>query len=251
MFFYLSKILLFLITPITWILAVLIYSIFTKNAKRKKRGFLLAFVLIFIFTNSFIVDEVFRAWEIKVLKTDSIKTAYDYGIVLGGVCWYDKKNDRLGALRSFDRVYQAIELYKTGKIKKIFISGGSGSIVEDDFKESSIVKAHLIKIGIPSEDIEYEDISRNTMENAVESRKLIPDSCSCLLITSAFHMRRAQGCFEKVGFKVTPYIVDRYSGDRKFVIDHLIVPNVDALNNWTLIMHEFTGYLVYYFMGYI
>lgn len=251
MFFYLSKILLFLITPITWILGVLIYSIFTKNPKRKKLGFISTLIMFLIFTNSFIVDEVFRAWEIKILKTDSIKKPYDYGIVLGGVCWYDSQNDRIGVLRSFDRIYQAIELYKTGKIKKIFLSGGSGSVIDADFKESLIVKSHLIKIGIPAEDIEYEDISRNTKENAIETKKLIPDTCSCLLITSAFHMRRAKGCFDKIGFNVTPFVVDRYSGKRKYVLDHLIVPNVEALSNWTLILHEITGYLVYYFMGYV
>ena len=251
MFFYLSKILLFLITPITWILGTLIYSIFTKNPKRKKLGFISTLIIFLIFTNSFIVDEVFRVWEIKILKTDSIKEAYDYGIVLGGVCWYDSQNDRIGVLRSFDRIYQAIELYKTRKIKKIFLSGGSGSVIDADFKESLIVKSHLIKIGIPAEDIEYEDVSRNTHENAIETKKLIPDSCNCLLITSAFHMRRAQGCFEKIGFKVSPYVVDRYSGKRKYLPDHLIVPNVEALSNWTLILHEIMGYVVYYVMGYL
>ncbi|OFX50271.1 MAG: hypothetical protein A2046_12175 [Bacteroidetes bacterium GWA2_30_7] len=251
MFFYLSKILLFLITPITWILGLLIYSIFTKNIKRKKRGFIITLVLFLVFTNSFIVDEVFRFWEIKALNTDSITVQYDYGIVLGGVSWYDKQFDRIGVIRSFDRVYQAVELYKLGKIKKIFLSGGSGSIVDADYNEAAVIKSHLIIIGIPSEDIEYEDISRNTRENAIESQKIIPDSSSCLLITSAFHMRRAKGCFENVGFKVTPYVVDRYSGDRRYIIDHLIVPNVDALSNWTLIMHEISGYVVYFVMGYL
>lgn len=251
MFFYLSKILLFLITPITWILGILIYSIFTKNPKRKRFGFIITLFLLLFFTNSFIADEAFRFWEIKALPTDSITVTYDYGIVLGGVSWYDKQLDRIGVIRSFDRVYQAVELYKKGKIKKIFLSGGSGSIVDADYNEAAVIKSHLIIIGIPIEDIEYEDSSRNTRENALETKRTIPDSCTCLLITSAFHMKRAKGCFEKVGFKVTPFVVDRYSGNRKYILDHLIVPNVEALSNWTLILHEVTGYIVYYVMGYV
>jgi uncharacterized SAM-binding protein YcdF (DUF218 family) len=72
-----------------------------------------------------------------------------------------------------------------------------------------------------------------------------------LLITSAFHMRRSLGCFEKVGFNVAPYSTDRYSGERKYIFDHLFIPSASVLEEWNLIIHEWIGYMTYYFSGYL
>ena len=57
MFFYLSKILSFLISPISWIVIFLLIAIFAKDARRKKRSLITSVVLLLFFTNSFILDE--------------------------------------------------------------------------------------------------------------------------------------------------------------------------------------------------
>jgi len=256
MFFILSKVMMFLIMPIVWIIGILMYSLFTKNSKRKRKSSIFAIILIFFFSNSFIIDEVFRAWEMPVLTYNQIQKPYDYGIVLGGMITHDSKNDRINVVRSFDRMLQTIELYKKNKLKRFFLTGGSGSIVEDKFYEAELLRNFLVRIGIPSEDILYESNSRNTRENAVYTAKIInqidtSETKRCLLITSAFHMRRGLGCFRKVGLDITPFVADRYAGERKFVFDHLFIPNVVAIENWTLFLHEFTGYIVYAMMGYI
>lgn len=252
MFFYLSKIMMFLLTPIVWLIILLFTFLLVKKRKKLKKTALILFLSVFfITTNSFIVDEAFRAWEYKAVPDSQLDSIYEYGVVLGGVTWYDSKLDRLGIVRSYDRVIQAVELYKKGRIKKIFLSGGSGSIIDSEFKESLIVKEHLVRIGIPDSVIEYEFFSRNTHENASETLKRVGSKNKVLLITSAFHMKRAVGCFKKAGLEVTPYAVDRYSGPRKYVFDHMFIPNVDAISNWTLIIHEMTGYVIYSIMGYV
>jgi uncharacterized SAM-binding protein YcdF (DUF218 family) len=69
-----------------------------------------------------------------------------------------------------------------------------------------------------------------------------------LLITSAFHMRRAAGCFKNQGFEFDTYVTDRYSGKRIFTPD-LLVPKPEILNSWTLLVHEVGGYIIYDLVG--
>jgi uncharacterized SAM-binding protein YcdF (DUF218 family) len=255
MFFYASKILMFLIQPMVWVFALLIWSLLTKKPKRRRNLILSSVVIFYIFSNSFLVDEIYRVWEEPAIKIDSITEQYDYAIVLGGVAYYDKSYNKLGIVRSFDRVLQALELYKAGKVKKIFLSGGSGSIIDDDFIESHYVREFLVRLGVEAQDIEYEANSRNTRENALSTVEYFSadslKSLKFILVTSAFHMKRAMGCYEKCGIKVLPFVADRYSGPRKYVPDHLIIPNKDAIGDWTLIIHELIGYMVYYFSGYL
>ena len=253
MFFYLSKILQYLLTPIIWVLIIFTAGIIIKTIQTKKALFLSGFIMLLLFSNMFIQDEFMRWWEVDTTAKTELKITYDYGIVLTGMISYDSKYERINFLRSTDRILQALELYKEGYIKKIFISGGSGNILNQEHKESLILYNYLVKIGIPAEDILVEEISRNTYENAVESARILKPEIndhSYLLITSAFHMRRANSCFTKAGFSCDVYVTDRYAGDRRFRFDHLIIPNIHAVERWTLLLHETSGYIMYKIMGY-
>lgn len=253
MFFILSKILAFIITPLVWIVGLLLYSFFTKNEKRKKKCFVAALIMLLFFSNPFILDEFMRLWEVPAVSQSELGK-YDAAIVLGGLIFYDEQLDRLQFTRSGDRLWQAVELYKKGYVRKIVFAGGSGSILHADIKEGPLVQRYLITLGIPAEDILVEAESRNTRENAVNAKALldkeIPDG-KFLLVTSAFHMRRSMGCFEKVGMNATPYTTDRYSGPRKWELDHLIVPNVETMMSWNTLLHEIVGCIVYKVSGYM
>ncbi|MFN7689890.1 MAG: YdcF family protein, partial [Bacteroidota bacterium] len=63
MFFWLSKLLSFLITPLTWILICLLLALFLKNVKLKKRFLITGVFLFMFFTNSYITNAVLHAWE--------------------------------------------------------------------------------------------------------------------------------------------------------------------------------------------
>jgi len=254
MFFYCSKILVFIITPLVWIVGLLIYSLITKNSRRKRRSFIIALLLLIGLSNSFLLDNMMRIWEIPAVKESELRGPYDIGIVLGGMMSYDSHLDRLQFSKGMDRMLQAVQLYKHGIIKKILISGGSGSITYPEIKESPLLKRYLLTIGIPEEDIIIETESNNTHENAIFSapiiKKTAPDG-RYLLITSAFHMRRSLGCFHRAGIDATPFSTDRYSGGpRKWEVDFLFIPNVDAFSGWNTLIHEMTGFWIYKIMGY-
>src|SRR4051812_34720590 len=85
MFFYLSKILAFIISPIVWISALLVWACVTKKEGRRKRLLITACCMLYILSNPFIVDEGFRAWEPVNADHDLLPRKYQGAIVLGGV----------------------------------------------------------------------------------------------------------------------------------------------------------------------
>lgn len=252
MFFIFSKLLSFAIAPLTWIFALLVWAIFTKQALKRRKLLISALLVLYFFSNSFLLNLVMRNWEIAPKKHNEL-SSYDAGIVLGGMLWYDKEFDRMQFTRSTDRVMQAVDLYKRGIIKKIVFTGGSGSILHQDMKEGKYAEQFLLNLGIPATDILIESESNNTRENAVFTQKLLAQkmpAAKCLLITSAFHMRRSIGCFNKVGMQFDYYSTDRYSGPYKLEFDYLLIPSSLAFEEWKMLIHELVGYVVYKISGY-
>ncbi len=254
MFFFFSKLLYFLISPLNWIIAALFFSLFKKDSKKKKRFLIIAITLSLFFSNEFIFNVFINQWEYKATPIDSVKT-YDYGILLGGMITFDDQINRINSQRSIDRLIQTILLYKKHHIKKIFISGGSGSVTNPDMLEAKYLKNYLINIGIPENDILIETKSRNTHENAVYTAEALGDTIiknsSFLLITSATHLPRATKCYHKVGIYAMPFATDRYGGPYKLLFDYFLIPNAETLSNWNVLIKEYVGVIAYYFAGYI
>lgn len=256
MFFVLSKILDLFISPTIWIVGMLLLSYLLRNINSKWSSnlFKSVFFALLIFTNPFIANVVMNSWEVKAYASEEIKTPYEIGIVLGGSTrYYDNDSKRMVFSSSADRLMQAVELYHNGKIKKIFLSGGSGFVNFQEWKESEKLYPLIVNNGVKAEDILMENNSRNTYENAIETAKLLNQngiSTKCLLITSAFHMRRSIACYEQANIKVDAYSVDVRSGGAMYTLDRLIQPDPEALVAWDILTHEWVGYIMYKMMGY-
>jgi uncharacterized SAM-binding protein YcdF (DUF218 family) len=254
MFFYFSKILAFIISPLVWFFALMIYSFFTKIEGRARKLRITAVVLLYVCSNAFLVDECFRAWEPVTPDHDLTTTKYEAAIVLGGIGDIDLRLKKINFGPSSDRLFQTLALYHQGRIKKIIFTGGSGSIEFPDKKEGIYVKKYLQTIKVPDSALVIESLSKNTYENALFTKKLL-DSLKIkgnfLLVTSAYHMPRALATFKKAGFvNLTPYITNRSSGLRRFTPDHLLIPSPGALLGLQVLIHEWIGYLTYKIKGY-
>jgi uncharacterized SAM-binding protein YcdF (DUF218 family) len=254
MFFFLSKILAFLISPLVWVFVLWLYSFKTKAESRAKKARVISLVFFYLCCNSFLVDECFRAYEITTPDIDISSTKYDGAIILGGIGDIDLRLQKIKFGGSGDRLFQILPYYYNGRIKKIIFSGGSGSIEFPKKVEAVYVKKYLMSIGFPDSALIIESRSKNTYENAIFT-KIILDSLklnmNLLVVTSAYHMPRALAIFKKAGYKnITPFTTNRVSGLRRFTIDHLFIPNPQALGGFEMILHEWVGFLIYKLKGY-
>lgn len=255
MFFILSKTLHYFTLPFTVICLLFIFSVFLKNPKWKKRLFWIAFSFLIFFSNDFIANEVMHAWEIEAKPFNTLRK-FKLGIVLtGSTIPYLTPDDRVYFHRGADRVVHTVQLYKLGLIEKILISGGSGRLTGDDEPEANKFKKVMLLMGVPSDAISIENETRNTAESAQEVKKILMamnyKAEDCLLITSAFHMRRSLGSYQKAGLNLESFSTDFYAHPRVFYIDVLIIPQMDAMIKWHKLTKEWIGIIAYKIVGYI
>ena len=253
MFFILSKVLDFFLSPFLWSFSILLYAFFCRKPARKRKAFLAGLLLLYFFSNNYLANKAFHLWEGNPVSLSALKE-YNTAIVLTGVAEYRKGHaDRVFFGKGADRVLHTVQLYKLGKVKKILISGGSGVLRGERIAEADQLRLVFRYCGIPDADIILENQSRNTTESSRYTKTLIDSrggQGEFLLVTSAFHMPRSMGCFEKAGLKVDAYPVDFYSNEGSPDFESLFLPSEDALRKWSMLIHEIFGFWVYKVMGY-
>jgi uncharacterized SAM-binding protein YcdF (DUF218 family) len=257
MFFALSKIIDFILLPICWIFILLLISYSAKSQKIRNRSLLSVLFILTLFSNPWVVNRLYTIYEQTPISLSKNET-YTWGIVLGGgmVRPNDDSSDKINVGETADRFIQPILLYKTGKIKKILITGGNtsiGKIKLDKGHETNDVKQLMIAMGVKPKDIYIETKARNTRENAIYSAQLLKkylNTEEILLITSAMHMPRSILCFEKVGFNVKAYPVDKKGSFNESGILDLITPSDHNLTRTSQLIREISGLLIYKVMGY-
>jgi len=102
------------------------------------------------------------------------------------------------------RLDHAIDLYRRGKARSILLTGGraEGQLLSD----SEIAGRYLLERGIPPGAILLERVSRYTVENLSESRRIM-DSLglrSALIVSDPLHMKRAMGLAEAMDLECEP-----------------------------------------------
>lgn len=181
-------------------------------------------------------------------KAMSVTPEVDAIVVLGGAIRGDTHMGALGDLGPrADRIVHAFALYQAGKAPRIVVSGGS---VPGTRSEAEMIRDVLVLLGVPAPAIVLEDESRTTHDNAVLSAERLESlgASSILLVTSAFHMRRAEALFLAHGLEVIPAPTDyqRLIGP---VLMPVWLPSVASLMQSTDAIHELLGYWVYRLQG--
>ena len=253
MFFFRSKTLYYLLMPISWISALLLTALLTKKPRLKKRALRLAVIFFLLFSNPFLANEALLLLEAPPVPFKNVGK-YEAAVVLTGVqARRSVPADRVYLDRGADRILHTVRLYRAGNIRKIIISGGSGRLTGSKESEAAGLAKVFRLSGIPDQDLILEETSRNTHESAVLVQKIMQEKfpgTQCLLVTSAFHMRRAAGCYKKQGIAFDGFPTDFYSHERTFSLDILLIPSERAFMHWHTIIKELAGILTYKMLGY-
>ena len=171
-------------------------------------------------------------------------------IVLGGAIEQDETGnpDQPALNDSAERLTSFAALARRYPDAKLIYTGGSGVVRNQQVREADLARPLLQSLGIDSSRTLYERDSRTTWENAVYSRKLAQPKPgeTWLLVTSAWHMPRAVGCFRKVGWNVVPYPVNYLGKHRP---DWLNLDAITQLHFIGLAEKEWIGLLAYRLMG--
>lgn len=242
--------------PVTVLIGLLLWAIMSKNNQSKRRITIGALVFLFIISNSYITNQLLRWYETPAKSINTVDKVYDVGVLLtGGIAFAQDYREVVPSMGNrSDRVLQTFQLYQSGKIKDIIITGTDQDILlENGTGEAQLAKQLLTSWGVPEQNIRLELKARNTRENALFTKEIIDEEykdASILLITSAFHMRRAIGCFEKAGIQATPFRADYQGTGYPLKLKEKLVPNPVALGLTHTLWHEWLGLIVYKLLGY-
>jgi uncharacterized SAM-binding protein YcdF (DUF218 family) len=143
-----------------------------------------------------------------------------------------------------DRFFTGIDLFNLNKAPTLIFTGGklpwSIGIPEGEF-----LKKEAIKLGIPKKDILITENVENTDQEAKAIKKLLSsDNPKVILVTSAFHMHRAQLVFEAAGVNVIPSPVDFIIGAEKLTFMNFI-PSASSFANTSFFVREMIGRTYY------
>jgi uncharacterized SAM-binding protein YcdF (DUF218 family) len=150
-----------------------------------------------------------------------------------------------------DRFYGGIELYKAGRAPLIIFTGGwvpwgpglepEGQVLIRYAMDQGVPKGHLLTTDKVS-NTEGEGAAVAEMLRKREGLRIPP---RILLVTSAFHMRRAKMLFKRAGLEVIPFRVDfQVSEGRKLsILDFM--PQGESLRQAETALREVYGYLYY------
>nr|WP_237701555.1 YdcF family protein [Algoriphagus machipongonensis] len=242
--------------PLTIVIILIVMGAVYIKRKWGKKSLWAGIILLWFFSNQFISNQAMLAWEPDFKEFSEIKN-HEIGIVLTGVTNLSKTAyDRTFFNKGADRITHALQLYRMGKIKKILITGGQGLNPVNPQSEAELLQRFLIMTGVPPEDVMIEDKAKNTAQNAQFTKTFLEEKGinidqEFLLITSAFHMYRSKGCFDKVGLKTETFPTDYYSYDTKYDFPTFMYPSPSSIENWHKLVKEWIGITVYKLVGYI
>jgi len=249
--FYLLKVFNFIFAPLNILFAVILVQIFVvlfldskKLIQSLSKSFLIIF-LIFGYTplSNFMLNKIEDYIEPSRYPVNQLTGI----VVLGGSFnsgLASKERNEVSLNSSSERLTKVLEIYKKNSRVLILFSGFSGEIIPEGWNESEMARKFFLDQGVRSENLLFENKSRNTFENTKFSKDIISNYKGTWgLVTSASHMPRSFFAFKKQGIVLEPISVDYNTGTSKIFWLNFDISK--GLINWTTIFHEVIG-LAYY-----
>ena len=215
LFFYLSKLFWLVTAPdMLWLELLIVAFLMAGTARFRKAGRRLAALLLVL--GLLVVATKPAQWVARPLENRFPHPAWpacvDGILMLGGgekpLITEARGVPEIEA--SAPRLFAAVELLRRYPAAQLIFSGGSGDPLAPEPTEASTVKAVLEQLGVDLTRVRFEDKSRNTWENEVNSMAQAqprPEQ-RWVLVTSALHMPRAVGIARRLGWAMLPWPVD-------------------------------------------
>jgi uncharacterized SAM-binding protein YcdF (DUF218 family) len=255
-FYYVSKIAWFFASPSNLLISLILLGLLLSLFKRLRRAGIGLALVFTVFTIAFgllpLANYIMVPLEGRFPPFRDDGKPIDGVILLGGSVDAEDSVSR-GAFivnESAERVLDTIQLAHRYPNARILISGGGGTVFGNGAAEAPVTASFMKSVGVDPARITVEDRSRTTFENAVFSAEIAKpkEGERWLLVTSAWHMPRAVGVFEKAGFPVVPYPVDFRAGE-SFRMQRGFAFISDGLRRLDVGTKEWAGLIAYYVAG--
>lgn len=257
MFYIASKVLWFLLQPSSLMVgaviggAMLVRTAWRRLARALLWGGILALLICGL---SSLGDILIHPLESRFARGDLDRAGQPITgiIVLGGA--EDGRSIDAPELASLneaaERYTEGVALARRLPQARLVFTGGSGTILRVVPPEADLAARLFEALGVAKERITLESQSRSTYENAAFTARMLKPAPNerWLLVTSAWHMPRAMGCFRRAGFAVEPWPVD-YRAPRRLEPTRMNASIPEGLRRIDVVTREYAGLVAYYLTG--
>ena len=226
---------------------IVILLIFIGLYTKRNSIIYFAIALFYIVSTPIFSDNFFKLVEGDQSRKSiaSIEQADAIVVLSGMLSLHEMDGEEYVEWSDPDRFFGGIALMKAGKATNLIFTGAKMPWGESNRTEGAALANYAAEYCIPYNHIVVTSLVTNTADEAIAVKNVALGN-KIILVTSAFHMPRAQMLFEKEGFEVAPYPVDFKSltTDSLTFMDYL--PNAGSLAKTELGMRELMGRLFYW-----
>ena len=179
-------------------------------------------LLAVIFVPNFIVVSKAKNDIISLEEAESLADT-DCAVILGaGV----RNGEPTPMLK--DRLLTGIDLYKSGAVKKLIMSGDHGS---EDYDEVNIMKSFAVDNGVPDEDIFMDHAGFSTYETVYRAKEIF-EADNIIIVSQEYHLYRALYIAEKLDVKAVGVSADlrTYRGQKMRDLREILARDKDFFN---------------------
>jgi len=239
---YLHKILPLIFSPLMLVIGLIILGIIFNLRK-----FSLIGVIVLILSSLPIISNKFIAYlekdyqPIEIAEIENV----DAIVVLSGMIRVigDEENLKYEFTDSIDRFFAGLDLFNNNKSPILILTRGkmpwSIGIAEGEY-----LKELAIKYGVSEENIILTDEVQNTDQEAKAIKEILTEDAKIILVTSAFHMPRAEKVFKAANINLITYPVDFQNSKSKTTMMDFI-PSAGSLSQTSHFVREMIGRLYY------
>ena len=228
------------------LLLLIAFFIFLIGGKKKSGTLVLFLAIVLLYGASIFPVANYLCYY---LEKDYIKSQsdavqnIDVLVVLGsGTHDINSLNNTFPSEVTSARLLSAIEVYHK-KGAKYFVCSGKGY---GKSSEAEVMARLAEKLGVPKEKIRVEAKSITTWDSALELNHMFANkNISIGLVTSAFHLRRAEKEFKKYFSNVVPFPSNYYYASSTENIFVKYAPQTSSLSKTSLAIKEITSQLWY------
>ncbi len=145
-----------------------------------------------------------------------------------------------------ERVAMGVTLYRRLHIPLMMV-GGNGLPAKEDVSEADAMCRAAAGLGVPASELTPVGKVHNTLESAEAVKRRFKGN-RIILVTSAFHMRRAAGMFTKKGIEVVPAPCG-YRGESSELSFFSFIPYAANLHYSSSALSEYISLALYRITG--
>ena len=247
-------------TPMVWVVLLLVLGLVLARKGQRKRLFAVGRLLLLTGTGLLLALSLSPVANFLTYPLESqyrwpspeALDRLDVVVVLGGgihPSGYLRQEAELSKF-TYPRFYHGVRVFQQSHASLLAFCGGPGRAGTES--EAETMRTMALSLGVPPGKIVTEETSRNTFENIANLMRLLPGGQSRRigLVTTAIHMRRSYGVFQRQspGDTIIPIPV-YYTCDPASTLLGNFVPTSGNLEKSSIALHEWIGLAWYKLRG--